>query len=70
MTRNFERRAQDGGISVEEARARAVRDIPLGRLIQPEDIAQAALFFCSPLAAMMTGQAIAVDGGHAASVNY
>jgi 3-oxoacyl-[acyl-carrier protein] reductase len=70
LMRNFERRARDAGIGREEMIARAASEIPLGRLIQPEDIASAALFFCSPLAAMVTGQSIAVDGGHAASVNY
>ncbi|MDA0702354.1 MAG: SDR family oxidoreductase [Proteobacteria bacterium] len=36
---------------------------PLGRLGQPEDIAEMALFLCSPEAAYVTGQVIAVDGG-------
>jgi 3-oxoacyl-[acyl-carrier protein] reductase len=42
----------------------------MGKFIQPEDIASAALFFCSPMANMVTGQCIAVDGGSGASVNY
>jgi enoyl-[acyl-carrier protein] reductase III len=42
----------------------------LFRLIQPQDIANAVLFCCSPLAEMITGQAIAVDGGSATSINY
>ena len=45
---------------------------PLGRLGEPEDIANAALFLVSGEAAWITGQAIAVDGGftagHAADV--
>ena len=40
------------------------------RLIRPEDIASAALFFCSPLADIVTGQSIAVDGGSAGAVMY
>ena len=36
---------------------------PLGRLGEPRDIAQAALFLLSDDAAWITGQAIAVDGG-------
>jgi 3-oxoacyl-[acyl-carrier protein] reductase len=67
---NFERRALDAGVGVAEIKAQAMAEIPLGRLIEPGDIASAVLFFCSPLADMVTGQAIAVDGGHAASVNY
>ena len=37
--------------------------IPMGRLIQPEDIAQAILFLCGEQAAMITGQVIKVSGG-------
>ena len=39
--------------------------IPMGRLIQPEDIAQAILFLASEQARMITGQVIKVSGGHA-----
>ncbi len=70
MQGNFTRRAEDAGVSLEEITARTIAEIPLGRLIKPEDIAAAALFFCSPLADIVTGQCIAVDGGSATSVNY
>lgn len=36
---------------------------PLRRLAQPEDIAQAALFFVSDLAGFVTGENLNVDGG-------
>ena len=39
--------------------------IPLGKLIQPEDIAQTILFLASEQAKMITGQVIKVSGGHA-----
>jgi 3-oxoacyl-[acyl-carrier protein] reductase len=42
---------------------RILRSIPFGRLGRPEEIAQVALFLCSPLASWVTGQNIAVDGG-------
>ena len=70
MLQGFARQAQDANVSIEEIAARQTANIPLGRLITPEDIAAAALFFCSPLASMVTGQSIAVDGGSAAAVNY
>lgn len=39
--------------------------IPMGKLIQPEDIAQTILFLASEQAGMLTGQVIKVSGGHA-----
>ena len=39
--------------------------IPMGKLIQPEDIAQTILFLASEQARMLTGQGIKVSGGHA-----
>lgn len=37
---------------------------PLGRWGQPEDVAGAALFLCSPAAAFITGVILPVDGGY------
>ena len=39
--------------------------IPMGKLIQPEDIADTILFLASRQARMLTGQVIKVSGGHA-----
>ena len=39
--------------------------IPMGTLIQPEDIADTILFLASRQARMLTGQVIKVSGGHA-----
>ena len=39
--------------------------IPMGQLIQPEDIAQTILFLASEQARYLTGQVIKVSGGHA-----
>jgi len=70
MLSGTRRRALDSGISEDEEIARMVSTIPLGRLVAPEDIARAVVFFCSPLAAMVTGQSIAVDGGSGEAINY
>lgn len=37
--------------------------IPLGRIAQPDDIAQVVLFFASPMAKHITMQDVAADGG-------
>jgi 3-oxoacyl-[acyl-carrier protein] reductase len=39
--------------------------ISMGKLIQPEDIADTILFLASEQAGMLTGQVIKVSGGHA-----
>ena len=39
--------------------------IPMGKLIQPEDIANTILFLASEQARFLTGQVIKVSGGHA-----
>jgi 3-oxoacyl-[acyl-carrier protein] reductase len=41
----------------------ALRNIPLGRLGTPEDMAGVALFLASPLSSYMLGQTLLVDGG-------
>jgi len=37
---------------------------PAGRLVRPEDLADAVAFLCSPAAEMIRGQTLIVDGGY------
>jgi NAD(P)-dependent dehydrogenase (short-subunit alcohol dehydrogenase family) len=46
-----------------DARARAERSHPLGRIGRPEDIAAAAVWLCSDESSWITGHALVVDGG-------
>jgi 3-oxoacyl-[acyl-carrier protein] reductase len=47
----------------EEQRQATLKKIPMGRFGEPEDIANAVLFFASPLSDFVTGQSINVSGG-------
>jgi NAD(P)-dependent dehydrogenase (short-subunit alcohol dehydrogenase family) len=41
--------------------------VPMGRIAQSEEIAQAVIFLCSDAASYITGQSLAIDGGYTAS---
>lgn len=43
----------------------SLRRTPLGRLTTPDDVADLALFLCSDLSSMISGQTLVVDGGYA-----
>ncbi|RPI42730.1 MAG: SDR family oxidoreductase [Betaproteobacteria bacterium] len=62
--------AQLEKVTFEEACARRLKEIPIGRFIQPEDLANLVVFLCSESASAITGQAMAVDGGSGRSINY
>lgn len=51
------------GRSEAEARAELAKHNPQKRLVKPEEVAAAVLLLCTPGAAAINGQAIAVDGG-------
>ncbi len=60
--------ARDHGISTEEAKKYLNREVPLGRVVMPKDIAGLAVFLASSSAAMISGVAINVDGGRSRSI--
>lgn len=51
------------GRSAADARAALAQNNAHGRLIRPEEVAETVLFLCSPAAASINGQAIAMSGG-------
>jgi 3-oxoacyl-[acyl-carrier protein] reductase len=54
------------GADMDEAKERFRDSIPLGRMPEPIDTANAALFLASAEAGMITGIALPVDGGSTA----
>ncbi|WP_158809226.1 SDR family oxidoreductase [Beijerinckia sp. L45] len=54
--------ARLAGITVDEAIARSVQKIPMGRFAQPEEVADLALFLASDKARYLTGITITMDG--------
>jgi len=56
-------RAEREGISAEQAQEAIVREIPIGRLADPDELAAVAAFLASQCAAYVTGVSLLVDGG-------
>ena len=54
------------GTTEAEAMAMLTRPIPRGRLIEPEEVASAVTWLCSPEASGVTGIALPVAGGEVA----
>ena len=63
-------RAARSNTTPEAELARSVAEIPIGRMVEPDDIANLAAFLCSDLASAITGQTIAVDGGGGRGVHF
>lgn len=55
--------AKQRGLSVDEVIAEIVEDIPIGRIPDDSDCANAALFFASDLSAVVTGANLNCNGG-------
>jgi len=53
----------DVAISNEDAARRLLREQPIGRLLQPDEVAGMVAFLCTDAAGAVTGQAIHIDGG-------
>ena len=53
-------RLVERGTSKEDALARFTSRVPVGRLVRPEEVAEAVLYFCSPAAAATTGATLVI----------
>jgi NAD(P)-dependent dehydrogenase (short-subunit alcohol dehydrogenase family) len=51
------------GITFDEFRAQALGAVPIGRIIQPEEVAELVTFLASPHASAITGQTYNICGG-------
>jgi 3-oxoacyl-[acyl-carrier protein] reductase len=56
-------RSKRDNISAEEALDRQGKEVPVGRLATPEEVASAIVYLCSTQAAYVTGESLLVDGG-------
>lgn len=59
----MEVRAQNNKTTVEEEIAKQIAEIPLGRMAQPQEFANVAVFLVSPAASYVNGVMMSVDGG-------
>ena len=58
------------GVTLDELVKEQIKRIPIGRLIEPEDVASTVLFLVSAKAAAITGQVLGVDGGSTRGIYY
>lgn len=62
-TRTVENIVEKTGRTAEDAEAELKAMTPLGRLLEPEEVAAAVVFLASPEAAAINGQTLVLDGG-------
>jgi len=60
--------ARDHKLSEKDAEARLLSEVPLGIVIEPEDISDLAVFLASARARAISGTAINIDGGRTRSI--
>ena len=63
LERSVRNIVRQGSMSAAEARKALASDNPMGRFIEPEEVARAVLWLCGPGSDSVTGQSISVSGG-------
>jgi 3-oxoacyl-[acyl-carrier protein] reductase len=66
----MKKRAAELGMTEAEAEADLASYVPIGRIVEPTDIAPLVVLLCSPVNGAITGQVIAVDGGFCRGIFY
>jgi len=51
------------GVEPEQALENLVSRVPIGRMVQPDEVAELAVYLATPSADAMTGQALTISGG-------
>ena len=69
-TQRREHAAARKGVTLDELVREQIKRIPIGRLIEPEEIAYTVLYLVSAKAAAVTGQVLGVDGGSTRGIYY
>ncbi len=59
----YAKEAKKQGLSAREIESNYIKETPIRRIIQPEEVAQLIAFLASPIAGAITGESIAIDGG-------
>lgn len=62
LQEGLDAQARASGRSVDEVLAEQLAQIPMGRMAEPREIANVAVFLASPLASYVTGAVIPMDG--------
>ncbi|HYC49275.1 MAG TPA: SDR family oxidoreductase [Burkholderiales bacterium] len=60
--------ARERKLTPEQAEAHLLQEVPLGKVIEPEDVADLAVFLASARSRLISGTAINVDGGRTRSI--
>ena len=63
LARSVRSIARQSEMSADEARSALAADNPMGRFIEPEEVARSVLWLCGPGSDAVTGQSISVSGG-------
>lgn len=68
LTEILEGRRKKANKTMQEAEEDYVKDVPIGRVAEPEEVAYGAVFLCSEQASYITGHSLPVDGGRIKSL--